>query len=142
MITEAHLHPMAVHFPIAVILLGFIVDFVSLFWKKESCLSKMGYWLEIVGMLGAIVAFGTGYFLTNPMEGEAGDLRERHELFATLTLVSIIIATLFRVLATYMNKEETRIKYISLILLFFSVVLVIITGMLGGQLVYDYMIGI
>ena len=142
MIDSSHYHPMLVHFPIAIITVGFLFDLISMVYKKEPCLSRTGYWLEIIGMAGAIFAYGSGYFFTNPMEGEAGVMREKHELYATLTLITIIIATLFRIVITYMNKESIKLKYISLGLYFLAFVFVSITGYLGGTLVIEYMIGL
>ncbi len=46
------LHPMIVHFPIALILAGFLADTLSLFIKKEPCLSKVGFYLMLVRYLG------------------------------------------------------------------------------------------
>ncbi len=142
MLSSGHFHPMLVHFPIAIITVGFFFDLFSIFYKKESCLSKTGYWLEIIGMAGAIFAYGSGYFFTSPMEGEAGIMRDKHEFFATLTLISIIFATLFRIVIAYLNKETTNMKYLSLGLLFLSVIFVSVAGYLGGSLVIDYMIGL
>ena len=105
-------------------------------------MSKTGYWLEIIGMVGAIFAFGSGYFFTSPMEGEAGIMREQHEFYATFTLITIIVATLFKIVITYLKKDLTRLKYMSLGLFFLAFVFVSITGFLGGTLVLDYMIGL
>lgn len=142
MIDSSHFHPLLVHFPIAIITIGFLFDLFSVFRKNEPCLSKTGYWLEIIGMVSAVLAFGSGYFFTSPMEGEAGIVRDDHELYATITLVSIILATLFRIVVRYLNKESTNIKYLSLALFFISFVFVSLTGYLGGVLVIDYMIGL
>jgi len=138
----SHIHPMVTHFPIAIIAVGFLADLVSLFFKKEKCLSKMGYYLAIIGMLAAIAAWGTGYFLTSPMEGEAGDLRATHKMFATLTLITMIVATSFRSIIVYINKEETNLKYASIILFFIAFIFVSYTGYLGGALVLNFMIGL
>ena len=142
MFDSSHFHPMMVHFPIAIITFGFLFDLFSLFITKEKCLSKMGLYLEVIGMLGAIAAFGTGYYFTGEMEGEAGILRDQHQLFATLTLISIILATFFRLLIVYQKKEETYLKYAAMSLFLLAFVFVTITGHLGGSLVYDYMIGL
>jgi uncharacterized membrane protein len=142
MFDSSHFHPMMVHFPIAIITFGFLFDLFSLFITKEKCLSKMGLYLEVIGMLGAIAAFGTGYYFTSEMEGEAGILRDQHQLFATLTLISIILATFFRLLIVYQKKEETYLKYAAMSLFLLAFVFVTITGHLGGSLVYDYMIGL
>lgn len=138
----SHLHPMVVHFPIAIIMVGFFADILSLFFKKEKCLSTMGFYLEILGVLAAIVAVGTGYFLTTPMDGEAGAMREKHELFAFLTLGTIIVAAFFRILLVYLKKEETQLKFVALGIFFLSFIFVSITGYLGGTLVFEYLVGI
>ena len=139
MFDSSHLHPMVVHFPIAIIMVGFLADLASLLFKKEKCLSTMGFYLEVLGVLAAIVAFGTGYFLTGEVPEEAGPLREQHELFATLTLVTIILAAFFRILIVYLKKEETNLKYVAMGIFFFAFVFVGITGFLGGLLVINYM---
>ena len=142
MFNSTHFHPMLVHFPIALIMVGFLFDVLSLFRKNEPCLSRAGFWLLILGMAGAIVAFGTGYFLTSPMEGEAGAMREKHELFATMALVSIVVTALFRTVAIYLDKKTSGIRYTLLGLYFISFVFISVTGYLGGSLVMDYLIGL
>ena len=142
MFDSSHFHPMLVHFPIAIITVGFLFDLISMVLKKDQWLSKTAYWLEIIGMVGAVFAYGSGYFFTSPMEGEAGIMRDKHEFYATATLISIIMATLIRIVVAYLNKEATNLKYLSLVLFFISFVLVSITGYLGGTLVIEYMIGL
>ena len=142
MFDTSYLHPMIVHFPIAIIMIGFLFDLSSLFISREKCLSSMGLYLEVIGMFAAIAAFGSGYFLTSPMEGDAGIMREQHQLFATLTLISIILATFFRLLLVYQKKEESYLKYAAMSLFLLAFVFVIITGHLGGLLVYENMIGL
>jgi uncharacterized membrane protein len=142
MFDTSQFHPMVVHFPIAIIIIGFLFDLSSLFLTKVKCLSTMGLYLEVIGMLGAIAAFGTGYYFTSQMEGEAGILKDQHQLFATLTLVAIILATFFRLLLVYQKKEESYLKYAALSLFLLAFIFVIITGHLGGKLVYEHMIGL
>ncbi len=144
MIPVSHLHPLSVHFPIALITIGFLFDLVYLWYKKEPCLTKAGYYLQILGMLGAIAAWGTGYFIAGAtqMEGEAMQVKEQHELFATLSLVSVIVATLARIILVYQKTDNTFYKYIPFGLSCISVIFITITGFLGGKLLIDFMIGI
>jgi len=142
MITLSHLHPMMVHFPIALVAVGFLADLLNLFTRKEPCLSKIGFYLEILGMAGAMVAWGTGYFLTTTMEGEAGLMRDKHELMATIALVTIIVATIARTILNYIGTEHTKFKYIPLVLYFLAFLFISYTGYLGGTLVMEYMIGL
>jgi uncharacterized membrane protein len=144
MIPLSHFHPLAVHFPIALIVVAFIFDMVSMIYKKEPCLSTAGYYLQMLGMLAAIAAWGTGHFIagTTQMEGEAMQVKEQHELFATMALVAVIIATLARLILVYQKTENTLYKYIPFGLSLLSVIFITITGYLGGKLVIDFMIGI
>jgi uncharacterized membrane protein len=144
MITASHFHPLSVHFPIALITVAFLFDLASLLYKKETCLAKAGYYLQILGMLGAMAAWGTGHFIAGvtQMEGEAMQVKDMHELFATMALVAIIVATVARIILVYQETENTFYKYIPFGLSFLSVIFITITGFLGGKLVIDFMIGI
>jgi len=71
MFSTDHLHPMIVHFPIALITVGFIAEVVSLFFKSEKCLSKTGFYLMILGSLAAIAGWASGQLFTEaPTQGE------------------------------------------------------------------------
>ncbi len=141
MFNVTHLHPMVVHFPIAIIIVGFAADFLGLFIKKEPWLPKAGFYLMLLGLLATLVAFGTGYFFTSEMEGEPGIVRHRHEIFAVLTLISISLSAIFRIVLVVLRKEGSGLKYISLGLYFLAFTFVSITGYIGGSLVMDYLLG-
>ncbi|MBL7138308.1 MAG: hypothetical protein ISS17_06010 [Bacteroidales bacterium] len=76
------------------------------------------------------------------MSGEAGIVRDEHKLFATLTLVFIILATTFRVLIVYLKKEGSYLKWVAMSLYLCAFIFVGYTGYLGGILVQDYLMGI
>ncbi|MCX6281569.1 MAG: DUF2231 domain-containing protein [Bacteroidetes bacterium] len=142
MIPVSHFHPLSVHFPIALITVAFLFDLVALLYKKEPCLSTAAYYLQILGMLGAIAAWGTGHFIagTTQMEGEAMQIKEQHELFATFALIAVIVATVARIILVYQKTENTLYKYIPFGLSLLSVIFITVTGFLGGKLVIDFMI--
>ena len=142
MFTISHFHPMTVHFPIAIIIVGFIIDLVGIFKQRDTCLTRMGYYLMIIGMIAAIIAFGTGYYFTNELAGEAGVVKDEHKLFATFTLVFIILATMLRVLIAYVKKERSYLKWVVLCLYTCAFIFVIYTGFLGGYLVQGFLIGL
>ena len=137
-----HLHPMLVHFPIALIVVGFIADISSLFYKKELCLSKAGFYLMILGTLGAIVAFLTGEFFTYDLSGEAGNMEETHELFALITIIFMLLASTYRIYLIVKKKDQTNLKWIAFSLYCAGAIAVSITGFFGGTLVYKFLIGI
>ncbi len=91
MFTTSHLHPMLVHFPIALIAIGFAANFVHVFIKKGKSFSVIGFYLLIVGTLTALATLLTGVFLTSEMTGSAGEVRDSHELFAWITVILLIV---------------------------------------------------
>ncbi len=139
MIPTNHLHPMLVHFPIALIAVGFLFDLASVFYKKEACLSKTGFYLLILGTLAAITALFTGALFTAEMSGAAGAVKYTHELFAWITVSNLVILSALRILLKVQNKENTNLKWIAFALYGLAAFSVSITGYYGGTLVYNYM---
>ena len=144
MFDTSHLHPMIVHFPIALIIVGFLADFLSLFFsKKEPSLSKIGFYLMLLGTLGAISAVLAGEFFTNShFTGKPGFILESHELFAKTTMVIMILASIIRSILVFVKKEVSAIKYVVFVLIAVAAATVSYTGYLGGNLVYNFMIGL
>ena len=150
MFDTSHLHPMIVHFPIALITVGFLADFFSLFLsKKEPALSKIGFYLMILGTLGTIAAVITGEFFTGHKIGETAHfigkpalILESHELFAKITMIIMILVSIFRIVLVLLKKENSAIKYFIIFLIAIAAATVSYTGFLGGNLVYNFMIGL
>jgi uncharacterized membrane protein len=136
MLDLTHVHPMVVHFPIAIIMVGFLADITSLVFTREKCLLKMGLYLESLGALAAIAAFATGHLFTGDTIDDAGHVGEMHELFATLTLIAILVAVLFRIFLVIRKKDESSLKYLAMGLFFFAFCFVAVTGYYGGLVVY------
>ena len=139
MISLTHFHPMLVHFPIALVVFGFVADFASLIFKKEACLSKAGFYMLIVGTLSALLAVLTGVFLTSAMSGTAGEVKDTHALFALITLGLLTLTSLIRIFMLVKHKENTNLKWVAFILYALAVLAVSLTGFYGGTLVYNYM---
>lgn len=139
MISVSHLHPMLVHFPIALVFFGFIADLASLYFKKEACLSKLGFYLLIVGTLSALAALLTGVFFTSEMTGSAGEIQETHELFAWITVGLLIATSILRIFLMIKDKERTNFKWVAFVLYGLAAISVSVTGFYGGTLVYNFM---
>lgn len=134
---------MIVHFPVALILVGFLADTVFLFFRKEKCLSKTGLYLMVLGTLGAGAAFLTGNLFTiEPTEGSIVEIFQRHETLALITLLIMTAGTLIRLAVLIFNKEKPLYQWLVFGLYFLGAVSVGITGFLGGSMVMDYMIGL
>ena len=142
MFNPIYFHPMIVHFPIALIIAGFFIDFVSLFIKSEKCLSKAGFYLMLLGTLGAIAAFSTGQLFTD--HPESGDILPpflKHKTAALLTMIVMIIGSAFRIWLVAAKKEESVLKWVAFGFYFLGLVTVSFTGYMGGILVYEFILG-
>jgi len=140
MFDTAHLHPMLVHFPIALITIGFVADVVSLFLKSEKCLSKTGLYLMILGTLAAIAAWSSGHLFTSePSQGSIVEIFEKHEAGALITMLVMIIGSALRIWLVVQKKEETQLKWVVFGLYFLGCAAVTFTGFMGGTMVYNYM---
>jgi len=134
---------MLVHFPIALIMVGFIADVVSLFWKKEQCLSKTGFYLMILGTLAALAAWGSGHLFTaEPTEGSLVSIFEKHTTGALITILLMIAASALRIWLVVKKKEESGLKWVVFGLYFLGCAAVAFTGFIGGTMVYNYMMSL
>lgn len=139
MFTLTHLHPMVVHFPIALVALGFLAELASLFFKEEKCLPKISFYLLLTGTLGALAAVLAGVFFTSEMSGEAGTVRDTHALLAFITLGLLVITSILRISIIVSGKESKTRKWLAFSFYLLAVISVSATGFFGGTLVYNYM---
>jgi Predicted membrane protein (DUF2231). len=131
-----------VHFPIALITVGFFAEVISLFFKSEKCLSKTGFYLMVLGSLGAIAAWSTGQLFTEePTQGEVLKVFVRHETGALTTMILIVSGTIFRIWLIVKKKEESPLKWVAFGFYLLAFLAVTFTGFMGGTMVYDFMIG-
>jgi len=135
-----HVHPMIVHFPIALIYIGFLCELIFLLFRKETLFSDAGFWLLCVGAVTAAAAYASGALLTKELYGAAGAIQSSHEFFAEITTISALGGAAFKIYLKTEKKEDGNLKWIAFAIYLFTVVTVSITGYYGGILVYDYLI--
>ncbi|MEW6405024.1 MAG: DUF2231 domain-containing protein [Chloroflexota bacterium] len=135
-LTEVHpLHPMLVHFPIALTGAGALFILIAA-WRKNNTMEQAAFANIILAFLGAIAAAATG-ILSN---------LENYDGAAPNAMVKISLATLFLIItgttifARWRNpgllQGSTKILYISAYLISFAIVLVL--AFLGGVILYGF----
>jgi uncharacterized membrane protein len=170
-IRAVELHPIIVHFPIALLLTSVVMDFVAAFTRRWN-IADVGTWLLLFGVIGALAAGLTGN-LSEHQAGVAhvGNLLALHKTFgfaagasfALLLAVRLvwlaprILLGLRGVVPALAGPVERRLR-VSVPALFVAppktwmvalylvgsvgaAVLLGITGYLGGALVYDHGLG-
>ncbi|TVY02049.1 DUF2231 domain-containing protein [Cohnella terricola] len=135
-----HLHPILVHFPIAIITIGTIHDLIVSF-RQRSLPLKKGIWIWIAAALFSWFSVATG-----PEDDARGNTSflEIHSTLADITtwVVSILVAV--RLIMILRGKQS----FAKIALIFYLVVaiascgFVLGAGYYGGKMVYDDGIGV
>lgn len=137
------LHPMIVHFPIALLLVGFFSEILGLILKKDF-FTKAAFYLLILGTLGVVAAYISGN-IAGAGIAETGALKnalETHEEAAQLSLWLITAAAIVRIAFVFWKKYSGVYKWISLVLFLLGVLSIIRTGYYGGELVFKHAAGV
>ena len=142
MISSTRLHAMVIHFPIALLMVGFLFEVISFFFKKEF-FRQSAFYLLILGMLGTVVSYLAGNAAGEGMEeGSLNKAMELHEQAATISLWLTIITALVYAGIYFLKYNRSWLRIIA-VLLFAGVISSIArTGYLGGQLVYRHGAGV
>jgi uncharacterized membrane protein len=139
----SHIHPMIVHFPIALLIVGFLTDLVGLITKREF-FSNAGFYLLILGTLGVIAAYISGEYAGDGVSesGSLGKALEIHESAAWLTLWLMIGTALVRIASVVFKKYKGVLKIVAIVLFFAGVLSIARTGYYGGELVFKHAAGV
>lgn len=140
------LHPMIVHFPIALLITSVLFDAASHLFTRDS-LREGALWLLGVGLLGGIVASLVGVWAEEAAEktGMAESLIDTHEslAFITLGIFGLLFLWLLFLWRLYLRNQFTgHTLAIYLLVATLGVGTLSATGYYGGNLVYQYGAGV
>jgi nitrite reductase/ring-hydroxylating ferredoxin subunit/uncharacterized membrane protein len=130
------LHPMLVHLPIGLWVLGFVVDVIGLSRSSTDrdahAVVRSAFYMVVVGLFFAALAAVTGF-------ADYFDVRKDHlgRKTATLHMLLNLVAFVVFAISAALHLHATRVTVVATILSGVGVVLVGISGYLGGVLVYD-----
>ncbi|MEF9950077.1 MAG: DUF2231 domain-containing protein, partial [Mucinivorans sp.] len=102
----ATLHPMIVHFPIALIVTGFLFASLEMFCAKcrvSKCTLKTTTWLLSLGTLAAVAAIISGMFFAT-MQGSI--LLPNHRTMAFATLIVALVSSIAYLYYTYKSQAS------------------------------------
>lgn len=143
----AGLHPKLVHFPIAFFILYFFLETFGLVLQKEY-LTKTAYIVLIAGVITALCAVLTGnqaqdlakQVLKNNYNSLSSSV-DLHEEFATVTLWYFFALLIFRTYLMLKKKFTGSLKYIFILLGLIGCYFIYMTGVYGGDLVFNFGVG-
>jgi uncharacterized membrane protein len=135
----SHIHPIMVHFPIALIIIATCYDLLLLITKRKLS-PKQGIWLWVVAFLSAWIAVGTG-----PEHDARGNTNvfEYHESLADAATAISFLVVAFRVFFIFKKKEFVRFSLtLYCILSLLCTASILSVGYFGGKMVYDQGVGV
>lgn len=135
----SHIHPIMVHFPIALIIAATCYDLFLIITKRRIS-PKQGFWLWAVAFISAWIAVGTG-----PEHDARGNTNvfETHQNLADMTTVIAFLVVAFRAFFIFKRKEFLKsllVVYCLLSLVCSAAILSV--GYFGGKMVYEQGVGV
>lgn len=135
------IHPMLVHFPIALLSAAVLFDFIALRWRPEEARTVSLYTL-VLGLAGAAVSVVSGALEEEVVEhsGVPEFILEVHEKLG-FAVFWIFAGLLGLRLAEWLGIMKTR-PVASLTVGIVGVLVLFVASYYGGSLVYDYGAGV
>ena len=137
MFDTSHIHPMLVHFPIALTLLGVLFSALRLY-KPDKFVYPCGEIILYFATVSAILAATAGSLFTpdftNPVLVQA---KNSHSTFAGITMTFLCIASVFYFGRHFLKKYESVLHKAGFLFYALAAISVAITGFLGGVIVYN-----
>ena len=137
-----NLHPLVVHFPIALLLSSVSLYWAGLRWQGRG-LDRAAWYTHLLGLAGTAVTLITGLIAAKSVPANSPALATvtTHKFLglATFVVFGLLAVCAWRHRETgYSQRERVLHTVIQLI----GVALVIATGYFGGELVFTYGVGV
>jgi len=142
MIAASEWHPIAVHFPLALVTTGAAALGAARFWeRRRATLATIGTWNLCLGAFGALVAVATGLAALVSVEigAAARAAVALHVKWAIFTTMGVLLLAVWRAAGA---DQDSRPSRWFLGVLWALVAALIVTGYHGGQNVYRYGVGV
>ena len=140
-----NLHPLIIHFPIALLIAGAMVDLVDALFERPPWLGVGSASLYLVGALATVVAYVTGRqaAATVFIPGMAYPIVEDHRAWALLTAWYVAIVAVIRVAALLAGFPRVRAHRVLLLAAaLIGVLFLQQTAERGARLVYEHGVGV
>ena len=135
-------HPIVVHFPVALLSVSVLVDVAALAARRGDW-HKFAYALLVAGTVGAAAAVITGTEAAPPHRQSADVVEtvDRHEDLGSVVFIVFLAVSLGR-LPVHLQRQVGWPLAMWLGVAGMGCVLLWMTSLVGGELVYEYGVGV
>jgi uncharacterized membrane protein len=137
-------HPLAVHFPLALVLCASLLLWAARVVRREelaATLATVGTWNLCLGAAAALLALATG--LGAVLDLEVSDAAHRaissHMKWALFTSLALMLLAVWRGAGV---ASASRPSWLFILLLTANSAALMVTGFKGGENVYRYAVGV
>lgn len=149
------IHPMVVHFPIALLYITSLAEFLALITRsarRDRFLDRASFWLLTLSG-AAIVAAGAAGVISEQsvhLTPTTAAMLSAHQRDAVLTGLFALMGwlaqafTFFRDTRAWsiLGSGRGRVTFVSMVLVWAATFMVSVTGTVGGSMVYNHCLGI
>ncbi len=145
-----NLHPLVVHFPIALLVTALFFDLSALISRKRRWLDHGATLLYCLAAVGAAGAWLSGTSAADgmwSMPGSAQAALSEHQDLGLYTMAATVGLTAFRLFVAWLSRKDQRtqiglFRMAAIVAAFAAVVLAGMTADHGGALVYQHGMGV
>ncbi len=136
-----YLHPLVVHFPIALWMTALLFYFLYA-WRNDDFFVRTGIWLHVLGVLGGVAALLTGERDEEMVEETLERIPAAHELIEQHETMGKVVTGLFAVLALWVlfRRPKGGMRWVLVAAMAAAAALLAYQGHIGGRLVYEFLI--
>jgi len=136
-----NLHPLAVHFPIALLSVYLLLDITGSLFKQPNWRRAAG-WFLYIGALSAWITIAAGWQAEDSVAHSevVHSIIEKHEMFGVTVGSLAVFLSIWRILAGGLIQAFANIVY--LLLSIIMVTAMVFGADLGGLMVYHYGVGV
>ena len=137
-------HPLIVHFPLALTVTAtaaFVAARMLSTSRSAAGLSLVGTWNLFAGAVGAVFALGSGLvaLIGQPLSPAAHAAVASHAKWAMLSVFALLALAVWRGAGTAFDASPSK-RFLTVLLL--ATGALVVTGYLGGEIVYRYGVGV
>ena len=130
-----NLHPLVVHFPVVLLLLGVFLQLIQIF-KLNRNLDWVILLCVGAGFIGAYVAGTFVHPHAHELTEAAEKVLERHEQYAQWTIYASALGAVLKLVSLFLYRKKRLFEVVVFLVLGFSAYSVSEAGHYGSQLVY------